>query len=435
LSTQAADTTLRPTLAADFDLVSQAYLRNPYELMARAQRECPVFYYPPLDFWMVTRYEDVVAVLADWQTFSSRAYRAVPVPPALCAAIPPEQQGIPAAIIDRNFVNIDPPSHTAERKKAQKTFTRKLIAQSEENVRRIANELIDGFIADGRCDLMQDFSYRLSLGVIVAMIGIPVETLPRFRDWIDDFFSLMAPAPADGVDPAEVTLPVGELGERYARVAEANAFFTSFLEQRRREPAEDLATAMVQARNEDGTPAMSDTQIIAHLLEITAAGGDTTANLIGLMVRQFTREPELLAEVRREPALWEAAIEEGLRINGIASHQFRITTREVTIGGVTIPAGAKVAAHLPAANTDAERFPDPLRFDLHRANIDEHVAFGLGRHFCMGAPLARLESRSALEELYRRIPDIRADLDEPLEYVPAVTLRGLRHLAASWERP
>jgi len=426
-----ADTSLRPTLDG-FDLLSQDYLRNPYELMARAQRECPVFYYPPLDFWMITRYEDVVAVLTDWQTFSSRAYRAVAVPDELCAAIPPEQQAIPADIIASNFVNIDPPAHTGERKKAQKTFTRKLIAESEGTVRRIANELIDGFIADGRCDLMQDFSYRLSLGVIVAMIGIPAETMPRFRDWIDDFFSLMAPAHADSDGPPDVTLPIGELEERYHRVAQASEFFTSFLAQRRREPAEDLATAMVQARNEDGTPAMTDTQIIAHLLEITAAGGDTTANLIGHMVRQFTREPDLLEEVRRDPALWEAAIEEGLRITGIASHQFRITTREVTVAGVTIPAGSKVAAHLPAANTDAERFPDPLRFDLHRANVDDHVAFGLGRHFCMGAPLARLESRSALEELYRRIPDIRADLDEPLDFVPAVTLRGMRHLAVSW---
>ena len=428
---QAADTSLRPILEG-FDLLSPDYLRDPYPIMARAQRECPVFYYPPLDFWVVTRYEDVVSVLTDWQTFSSRAYRAVPVPPELCAAIPEQQQGIPAAIIDCNFVNIDPPAHTAERKKAQKTFTRKLIAQSEETVRAIANELIDGFIADGACDLMQDFSYRLSLGVIVAMIGIPAETMPQFRDWIDDFFSLMAPAHADSGEPPDVTLPIGELEERYHRVAEANEFFTRFLAERRRAPADDLATAMVQARNEDGTPAMTDTQIIAHLLEITAAGGDTTANLIGHMVRHLTRRPELLEEVRRDPSLWEAAIEEGLRLTGIASHQFRITTREVTIAGVTIPANSKVAAHLPAANTDAERFPDPLRFDLHRPNAGDHVAFGLGRHFCMGAPLARLEARSALEELYRRIPDIRADLEQPLEYVPAVTLRGMRHLSVRW---
>jgi cytochrome P450 len=428
---QAADTSLRPTLEG-FDLLSPDYLRDPYPMIARAQRECPVFYYPPLDFWMITRYEDVVSVLTDWQTFSSRAYRAVPVPPDLCPVIPAEQRGIPAAIIDSNFVNIDPPSHTAERKKAQKTFTRKLIAQSEDTVRRIANELIDGFIADGHCDLMQDFSYRLSLGVIVAMIGIPVETMPQFRDWIDDFFALMAPAHADSGEAADVTLPIGEIEERYHRVAQANEFFANFLEQRRREPADDLASAMVAARNEDGTPAMTDTQITAHLLEITAAGGDTTANLIGHMVRYFTRDPGLLEEVRRDPALWEPAIEEGLRITGIASHQFRITTREVTIAGVTIPAGSKVAVHLPAANTDAERFPDPLRFDIHRANADDHVAFGLGRHFCMGAPLARLEARSALEELYRRIPDIRADLDETLDFVPAVTLRGMRHLAARW---
>jgi cytochrome P450 len=419
-----------PTLAG-FDPLAPEYLADPRAFMLRAQQECPVFYYEPLDFWVVTRYEDIAAVLRDWQTFSSRAFRAVPVPPKLRDRIPEAQRRIPEDIITCNFINLDPPAHTVERRSAQKAFTRKLIAGTEGRIREVANELIDGFVAVGRCDLMQDFSYKLSLQVIVELIGLPTGTMPKFRDWIDDFFSLMAPANLGGDEQAQV-LAVGEIERRYARVAEAHAFFVEFLEARRREPRDDLATAMILATGSDGNPAMTDTQIIAHLIELTAAGSDTTANLLGHMVWLFTRQPEALAVIRDDPSLWENAIEEGLRRSVVTTHLFRITTRDVEIRGVTIPAGSKVAAPVPAANTDESVFPDPSRFDPRRPNADQHLAFGSGRHLCMGAPLARLEARAALQELYRRIPDIAADLDQQLEFVPAITTPGLKRLAVSW---
>jgi len=414
-----------------FDPLSPEYLADPKAFLARAQKECPVFYYPPLDFWVVTRYDDIERVLKDWETFSSRAFRAVPVPPELRDRIPAEQQQIPESIITRNFINLDPPAHTVERRSAQKAFTRKLIADSEGLIRQVANELIDGFIDAGRCDLMKDFSYKLSLRVIVEMIGLPAETMPQFRDWIDDFFSLMAPANLREDEPADV-LPIGEIEERYARVAEAYEFFVEFLAQRRVDPRDDLATAMILAVNDDGTPAMTDTQVIAHLLEITAAGSDTTANLIGRMVWLFTQRPELLGELREEPALWERAIEEGLRWAVITTHLFRIATRDVEVGGVMIPAGSKVSAPAPAANVDEARFPDPFTYDLHRSNASQHLAFGGGRHLCLGAPLARLEGRAALQELYRRIPDLAADLDQELECVTAITTPAVKSMTVSW---
>ncbi len=419
-----------PTLEG-FDPLAPEYLADPRAFMLRAQKECPVFYYEPLDFWVVTRYDDIAMVLKDWETFSSRAFRAVPLPPELRDRIPAAHQRIPEDIITCNFINLDPPGHTLERRSAQKAFTRKLIAGTEGRIREIANELIDGFIDSGQCDLMHDFGYRLSLQVIVEMIGLPAETMPKFRDWIDDFFSLMAPANLRGDEPAQV-LPVGEIEERYERVVAAHEFFVQFLEERRRDPRDDLATAMILATNEDGTPAMTDTQVIAHLIEITAAGSDTTANLLGHMVWLFTKQPEALAEIRNDPSLWENAVEEGLRRSVVTTHLFRITTRDVEICGVTIPAGSKVATPVPAANTDESHFPDPARFDPRRSNADQHLAFGSGRHLCMGAPLARLEARAALQELYRRIPDLSADLDQQLEFVPAITTPGLKHLAVTW---
>jgi cytochrome P450 len=230
-------------------------------------------------------------------------------------------------------------------------------------------------------------------------------------------------------------LPVEELEARYARVAEASEFFERFLDQRRAEPQEDLASAMVLATDEDGTPSMTNEQVLAHMLEITAAGSETTASLIGHMVRFFSEQPATLADVRSDPSLWEPAIEEGLRRTAIGTHMMRVTTRDVELGGVHIPAGSKVMPNLPAANADHDQFPDPLTFDIHRSNSDEHVAFGHGRHLCMGAPLARLESRVALQELYRRMPDLVAEPGQPLEYVVATSVRGLKHLRVSWTPP
>jgi cytochrome P450 len=421
---------------AGFDIFAAEYVEDPQRFIQRVHEERPVFYHPELDVWMVTRYEDVRAILDDWKTYSSRAWRAIPVPAELSDRIPAEHQRLAATVLGLNFINIDPPSHTQERRKAQQAFTRPIIGASEPRIRAISNELIDSFVHLGEADLMQDFSYPLALRVITDMIGLPFEILPKFRTWVDDFFSLMAPAGVvESQAESDAAMPMEELEARYARVAEASEFFERFLAQRKAEPRDDLASAMVLATDDDGKPAMSDEQILAHMLEITAAGSETTASLIGHMVRFFSQQPDALAEVKQDSTFWEPAIEEGLRRTAIATHMMRVTTRDVELGGVQIPAGSKVMPNLPAANVDRERFPDPLRFDIHRENSGEHVAFGHGRHLCMGAPLARLESRTALQELYRRMPDLLADVDQPLDYLVATSVRGLKHLRVSWTPP
>ncbi len=428
-------TEARPTLPG-FDPFSAEYTEDPQLFIQQAHEARSVFYYPPLDVWMVTGYEDVCAILSDWRTFSSHAWQAVPLPPEVRDRVPDEQLRIAATVLDLNFINIDPPSHTQERRKAQQAFTRPLIAASEPRIREMSNELIDGFVDAGSADLMVDFCYPLGLRVIADMIGLPFEILPKLRTWVDDFFRLMAPAGGTSADgESEITLPIAELEESYARVAEASEFFERFLDERRANPQDDLASAMVLATDDDGNPAMSNEQVLAHMLEVTAAGSETTASLIGHMVRFFSQYPDALAEVKSDPALWEPAIEEGLRRTAIGTHMMRITTRDVELGGVHIPAGSRVAPNLPAANVDPRQFPDPLTYDLHRPNSGEHVAFGSGRHLCMGAPLARLESRTALQELYRRMPDLVADLDQPLEFVVAMSVRGLKHLPVSWTQP
>lgn len=423
-----------PTLDG-FDAFSPEYIEDPQVFLQRSHSECPVFYDEGLQMWVFTRYEDVSATFSDWQTFSSRAFRALPVPPELRDRVSEADERSAIAVLDANFINIDPPKHTRERKKAQKTFTRPRIAATEDRIRELSNELIDGFVERGACDLMQDFCYPLGLRVILDMIGLPPERLPDMRTWIDDFFALMTPANAADLDaPVDVTLPIGEIEMVYSRVGEATEFFKRFLDERRANPRDDLASAMVLATDDDGNPSMTYEQVLSHLIEITAAGSETTASLIGHMVRLFSLNPDALADVEADPSLWDNAIEEGLRRTSIGSHLMRITTQDVEVAGIQIPAGSKVCLIPAGANADADKFPDPLTFDVHRPNSKDHLAFGKGRHMCLGAPLARLEARTAVQELYRRMPGLIADLETPLEFTVTMTVRGLAHLPVTWNR-
>lgn len=414
---------------SDLDLLSPAVLHDPHEFWQSA-RENPVFFYEPMQCWVLTGRDDVARTLGDWKTFSSRTLRAAPLSPQARGRVPRDVQEIPAKLMSCAFINLDPPAHTVDRKNAQKAFTRPMVTATEPFIRTLSHDLIDGFTAIGRCELMEAYAHPLALGVIGHMVGFPPDRLPQFRNWIDDFFGLMEPARADPDAPS--LAPPDEIEARYERVGEAWEFFREFLDDRRRNPGDDLASRMVLATNDDGTPAMTDEHILTHLLELAAAGSDTTANLIGHMVRHFTTHPELLDELRRGTVSWDDLIEESLRRWAIVTNLMRVTTVEVEVGGVRIPAGSVVLASLPGANGDDAWFADPLTIDPHRPNLNAHLAFGIGRHFCLGAPLARLEAKCALQDLYGRLPGLTADAGQELDYHAAVTVRALKALDVSW---
>jgi cytochrome P450 len=330
------------------------------------------------------------------------------------------------------FPNLDPPEHTVSRKTANKWFTLKQVAAQEPVISELAHELIDGFVADGRCDLMQRYCYPLSLGVILRMLGLPLEDGPKFRQWTEDMFSLMSPGPADADIALARPMPEDEQLERWGRIAEAWEYYGQVIEDRRQNPRPDMTSAMVHATDDDGSPALSTDKIIFHMIELTAAGNDTTANLMGNVVRFFDESPEQLEEVKRDPSLLGNVVEEGLRRRPTSPQMYRITTRDVAMGGVTIPARSIVCLSFGSGSNDEGHFPDPLRFDIHRENSGEHLAFGHGRHFCLGAPLARLEARLGLEALYERIPTIRVVPGQTLEFIPVVTVQTLVGLQVEW---
>ena len=414
----------RPTLAS-WDPFSQAFNTDPDPFLAQARACSTVFWYPPLECWFVTGYDDVERVFTDSTVFSSRALRSVPLPERFAGRLP-------KAMMNTAFVNIDPPQHTRDRKAANRGFTRPRIAALTSRVLEIATELIDDFYEAGSCDFMQQFAYPLSLRAIVEVLGLPREDMPNLRRWTEDMFSIMSAGPADAVDAPTRPMDAGEAEERYGRLAEAWSYFGSVVESRRRAPTEDFVSVLANSRGEDGDWLMDDDTIKTHLLELVAAGNDTTSNLMGNMVLLFRSHPDQLAAAMRDERLWANAVEEALRRRTSGPHLLRLTTADVELSGVTIPKGSVVVVNTTGANTDPAKFDRPLEFDVSRADATEHLAFGKGRHFCLGAPLARLEAAVGMREIYTRLKGLDVP-EQEFVYLPTMTVQTLTSLTITWK--
>jgi cytochrome P450 len=418
-----------PSGPEGFDPLSQEFMADPYPMLARARHEQPVFFYAPLALWVVTRYDDIVRVVGDFETFSSRAIGVVPPPPDIAELVPTE-------LMDEAFIGLDPPTHTVSRKNANKAFTRGAVEQLEGPMGTIAGELLDDLHERASCDLVKDYCYPYTLRVIVRMLGMPEQDIPLFSQWSESMFALMSPADADAVEKGPPK-PMDEEEARmhWLRIAEGRAYYTRVVEERRAEPREDMVTAMIQARDEDGQPALSSERIVTHITELIAAGSDTTANLMAQMTILFDANPKQREAVLADPALMGNAVDEALRRRGTAPGAFRITTRAVELGGVEIPARAMIWLVYISAGHDEQHFADPRAFDVRRANAEKHLSLGRGRHKCMGAPLARLAARVGMNALLARMPDIRVVPDQKLTYKPAMTVLPLESLLVEWDLP
>ncbi|MEO8721948.1 MAG: cytochrome P450 [Sphingobium sp.] len=417
----AQDTASFPTLEG-FDPLGPEFLSNPAPIIKRAQQTVPIFYYPDLRMWVITRYDDICYAARDWETFSSHATSFVPPPNDL-------KHRIPDDYINNHFISLDPPEHTADRSAVNRPFLPSELRKQEDNIRRIANDLIDQFIDRGRCDFMQEFCYPLSLNVIMGLTGMPVERADDYRIWTEDLFSVLTPKTADAV-----TKPMSEeeRRERWTRLAEGQEFFENFVAERARCPMGDLTSTILQKTDAAGQPAIPIPRIVRKLHELVAAGNDTTANLMGLMLLQLAAYPDQDKEVRADPALLSNVVEETLRLRGTSPGLFRITTKDVDINGTLIPKDSLVWLLYIGGGLDESHFPDSERWDIHRPNRDKHLAFGHGRHTCLGNPLARLEARVAFEELFKRIPDIRVVPNQKIEFLPVLTVTTMNHLEAEW---
>jgi hypothetical protein len=405
-----------------FDPLSQAFLADPTPWLERARSECPVFYIPQLDMWAITRYEDVAAAYSDFRTFSSELSNDPAIPERYT-------QRVPKDFFPPTNICKDPPDHTAMRRAANSVFTRSRIAGMEDHVRAVVDELIDRFAADGRCDVVQQLSYPLSARTSMYVIGIPEDDLARFEQLAEDLVAVLPYQPGEPTN----AITESEWLARWARIVGAREYFGEFVDDRRVKPRDDLASALIEARGPGGEPVLSHEEIVTYLLLWIFAGTDTTASFIGLLLMQLAEHPDQEKELRADSALWPNAVEEGLRRRSSNLGSSRRTTCDVEMSGVMIPKDSTVWLVTVSASNDDDHFSDPSRFDVHRANASDHLAFGRGRHFCMGAPLARLETPIAIESLWSRLPGFRLVPGQVMRYDPVFVTLLYHHLEAEWD--
>ena len=387
-------------------LDSRRFKANPYPIYARLRTEAPV-YRTKLSFWLpaiwvVTRYEDVLKVLRDERL--SKDY--IQKFPWLPSSIRP---------MYRNLVTLDPPDHTRLRSLVQSAFSPRLIERLRDRIQRVCDELLDHAATNRRMELIRAYAFPVPLTVIADLLGVPTKDRPRFEPW--------AKKAARAVSSAKLTdflrsLPALSRLMRYLR---------GLVTQRRKEPQDDLITALIRA--EEAGDKLTENEIVSMLGLLLVAGFETTVHLIANGTLTLIQHPEQRMRLMANPELAGSAVEEILRYTSPVEFATpRLTLEAITIGSTTIPRGELVGAGLGSANHDESQFPNPETFDIAR-DPNKHLAFGSGSHFCLGAPLARLEGQIALTTLFRRFPDLRlAAPSESLRWRKSVALRGLEEL-------
>jgi cytochrome P450 len=394
----------------DFDPFDEAFRRDPYAAYARGRLEHPVFAHPNFPVVSLFRYQDAQAVLRD----SSQWSNFFPLPPGMERPddMPPSMLGV------------DPPEHTRLRGLVSQAFTPRMIRRLEPRLREIAHELMDAALTERRIDLVAALTHPLPVIVIAEMLGIPARDRARFKVWSD--------AAVKNLGVGLLTAPTLErLDEQRAVIREMRAYFLPLVEERRREPREDLLSGLVAAETEGSR--LSFDEMIQTLILLLVAGNETTTNLIGNAVLELLAHPAARDELRADRSLMPGAIEEVLRFSSPVQMDPRRAVRATEIHGVPVAQNQFVISWIGSANRDEEVFERPDVFDIRRQD-NRHLAFGFGPHYCLGASLASLEAQVAVDALLDRTRSFRRADDAPLPLHPSFVFRGVRALPLEVER-
>ncbi|GAA2624854.1 cytochrome P450 [Streptomyces spororaveus] len=373
----------QPTLLPYAD---PAFVADPFPLYRQLREDGPVRRVVAaggLDAWLVTRYEDGLAALSDSRLSSdvrdasdTRLLRQLPVT---------ERESMLS-----NMLRSDPPDHTRLRRLVSTAFTARRVAGMRPRIQALTDRLLDEVLPTGRADLVADLALPLPVTVISELLGVPVDERREFQQWTDRMIRRGAEPP----DPAVID-------EAWQHM---RAYVTDLVHAKRARPGDDLLSALVTARDEEQR--LTEDELVAMVFLLLAAGYITTVNLIGGGIAMLLGHPDQLALLRADPALLPGAIEEFLRYDGPVSPGIaRFAREDVKLAGVTIPRGATVLIGAALADRDPARFPDPDRLDITRQD-NAHLAFGHGIHYCLGAPLARLEGQIAIGTVLRRLPGL-----------------------------
>lgn len=378
--------------------------RDPYPSYARV-REVGGLYRSPLGLFVASRYEDVVALLRDPRFSADRSHAA---PFRLIRWM---NRGAPdfLNLIDRNLLNLDGADHTRIRGLVNKAFTPRRVAALRPRIETLVEEQLAAAAKRGDFELVRDLAHPLPVIVIAELLGVPAEDRDKFRAWSNGVVQILDPLSAER----------GMARAREAASALAS-YFRVMLALRRAQPRDDLLSAMIAAE-QDGR-VLGEGDLLALCTLLLAAGHETTTNLIANAVLALLRFPDQAERLRAEPGLMPTAVEEFLRFDSPVQFTDRVALEAVEFAGQRIPRGRPVGLLLAAANHDPAQFAAPHRLDVGRAD-NRHVAFGGGPHFCLGAPLARLEAEVAIGALLRRFPNLRGDASA-VAYRASVLLRG-----------
>lgn len=393
-----------------FNPMAPEFVADPYPTYRRMREEDPV-HQSPMGFWVLTRYEDVVASLKDPRMIKEPIQAFVAARFGL--QVPPTGMGM--SMLDR-----DPPDHTRLRGLVSKAFTPRVIEQLRPHIQQIVDGLLDKVEGEPGMELIEQFAYPLPVIVICEMLGVPVADHERFKGWGLDI--------ARGLD-AILLPPDSPVAQRSMQARHAlAAYFRELIAARRTAPRDDMLSGLIAA--EEAGDKLTEDELLATCILLLVAGHETTVNLIGNGSLALLRHPDQRKRLQEDPGLITTAVEELLRFDGPVQRTARIPSEDVTFGGKTIGKGEMVMPFIGAADRDPAQFPDPDRLDIGRTD-NRHIAFGWGIHFCIGAPLARVEGQIAINTLLKRKPKLALATDKP-EHRQSLTLRGLSHLPVAF---
>jgi cytochrome P450 len=401
------------TTRRKYELYGDEFRARTYETFAEMRDHDPVFSQPGLDgttpIWFVTRYDDAVAVLLDDERFVRDPWLAFK-PAELAGSV---VEGF--EFIESHMLNKDGDTHRRLRRLVTKAFTPRMVEQLRPRIQEIAESLIDRVEARGAMDLVEDYAFPLPITVIAELLGVPGDDRDRFRVWSD---ALVTPA-----------LSPDDVARLKVLVDEFVAYLRELFERRRADPADDLITALLQA--EDAGDTLNERELFSMVVLLITAGHETTVGLIGNATLALLRHPEWIPELERDPG---RVIEEVLRYDGPVERTLnRWAATDVELGGQTIRRGELVIVVLGAADRDPARFARADTFDPSRESDAKHIAFGRGSHYCLGAPLARLEGEIAVSTLFRRLPGLALAVpDGDLSWRPVPIFRSLTALPVTW---
>lgn len=370
------------------------------------REDSPVSYDEQTHLWNLFHYDDVVRVLSDPTTFSSQI------------TVPRQADDFFSIWSKGDITKMDPPRHRHFRNLISQAFTPRVVELLAPNIEDITNQLLDKVADKGEMDIVRDLAAPLPIIVIADMLGVPREDRDRFKFWSDTLMSFSS----GGVD-------VTHLDEIMLIFKEMFAYLEDFCQERRKHPQQDMITRLTTAEVEGKK--LDDDEIKTFIVTLLVAGNITTTILLSNIILCFDEYPDSMAALLADPSLIPSAIEEVLRYRPPFTATIRKTTTDVTIQGVTIPAEQLVTTWLLSANHDQQQFPEPERFDILR-QPNRHQAFGHGIHFCIGAPLARLEAKIALGILLKRFPSLKCVSGAKLETYPSVFINGVKNLPVTW---